>query len=200
MKLYFAPGACSLSPHIVTRELGLDVKLEKMDGRTHTLSDGSDYYAINPKGSVPALQLDDGQLLTEGAVIVQYLADQQPSAKLAPPAGTFERYRLMELLNFIATDLHKQTSPLYNPKLNDEARAAIKDRLVQRIGVAAKQLEGREYLMGSFTVADAYLFTVLRWMKRFEIELAQWPSLPPFMARMAARPAVKAALDAEGLS
>jgi len=201
MRLFYSPGACSLSPHIVCRELGLDVKLERMDGKTHTLADGRDYYAINPKGSVPALQLDGGELLTEGAVIVQYLADQKPEAGLAPRAGTMERYRLMEWLNFIATDLHKQLSPLYNPKVNDEGKAALKDRFVQRLGVVAKRLEQAPYLMGAaFTVADAYLFTILRWTKRFEIDLEQWPSLAAFMKRMAERPAVKAALAAEGLS
>lgn len=202
MKLYFSPGACSLSPHIVARELGLDLQLVRMDGKTHTLADtGADYYAINPKGSVPALHLDNGQVLTEGAVIVQYLADQKPEANLIPRAGTMERYRVQEWLNFIATDLHKQLSPLYNPKVNDEGKAALKDRFVQRLGLVAKQLEAHPYLMGqTLTVVDPYLFTILTWTKRFELDLAQWPSIHAFMARMRERPAVKAALQAEGLS
>jgi glutathione S-transferase len=200
MKLFYSPGACSLSPHIVARELGLDIKIERMDGKTHTYDGGKDYYAVNPKGSVPALQLDNGELLTEGAVIVQYLADQKPESGLAPRYGTMERYRLQEWLNFIATDLHKQLSPLYNPKVNDEGKAALKDRFVQRVGVVAKRLEGQPWLMGqTYTVADAYLFTILRWTKRFEIDLKQWPAVDAFMGRMMERPAVKAALAAEGL-
>ncbi len=201
MRLFFSPGACSLSPHIVTRELGLDAKLERMDGKTHTLSDGADYYGVNPKGSVPALALDNGELLTEGAVIVQYLADQKPEAGLIPAAGTFDRYRLQEWLNFIATDLHKQLSPLYNPRVNDDGKAALKERFVQRLGVVAKRLEAGPWLMGAtYTVADPYLFTILRWTARFELDLEQWPSIVSFMSRMNERPAVKAALAAEGLS
>jgi glutathione S-transferase len=185
---------------VVFRELGLDVKLERMDGRTHTLPDGSDYYLINPKGSVPALELDDGQVLTEGAVIVQYLADLKPEAGLAPRNGTMERYRLQEWLNFIATDLHKQLSPLFNPKVNDEGKASLKERFTQRLGAVAKRLDATPYLMGStFTVADAYLFTILQWTKRFDIDLKTWPSIDAFMTRMRERPAVKTALAAEGL-
>ena len=201
MRLFYSPAACSLSPHIVFRELGLDVKLERMDAKTHTISGGSDYYALNPKGSVPALELDDGQVLTEGAVIVQYLADLRPEAGLIPEAGTMARYRLQEWLNFIATDIHKQLSPLFNPKVNDEAKAALKGRFLQRLGVVAKQLDSVPYLMGqAYSVADAYLFTILRWTKRFDIDLKQFPSLEAFMARMQERPAVKAALAAEGLT
>ena len=201
MRLFFSPGACSLSPHIVTRELGLDAKLERMDGKTHTLSDNANYYGVNPKGSVPALALDNGELLTEGAVIVQYLADQKPEAGLIPAAGTFDRYRLQEWLNFIATDLHKQLSPLYNPRVNDDGKAALKERFVQRLGVVAKRLEAGPWLMGAtYTVADPYLFTILRWTARFELDLEQWPSIVSFMSRMNERPAVKAALAAEGLS
>ena len=199
MRLFYAPGACSLSPHIVSRELNLPIKLERMEGKTHTLSDGADYYALNPKGSVPALQLDDGQVLTEGAVIVQYLADQKPESGLLAKAG-MERYRVLEWLNFIATDLHRGMSPLFNPKVNEEGKASVKERLLQRLGVVAKRLETNEYLAGTFSVADPYLFTVLRWTPRFEIDLKQWPSIDAFMKRMAERPAVKAALAAEGLS
>jgi glutathione S-transferase len=201
MKLYYSPGACSLSPHIVFRELGLDVKLERIDAKTHTYAGGSDYYAVNSKGSVPALQLDDGQVLTEGVVIVQYLADLKPEAGLAPRAGTMERYRLQEWLNFIATDIHKQLSPLFNPVLNDEARASLKARFLQRLEVVAKRLEAVPFLMGpSFSVADAYLFTILRWLKRFDLELSRFPSVEAFVKRVGERPAVKAALAAEGLS
>jgi glutathione S-transferase len=197
MRLFYAPGACSLATHIVAREAGVAVTLEKMDGRTHTLADGSDYYAINPKGSVPALMLDDGQVLTEGAVLMQYLADQRPEAGLAPKQGSFERYRLQEWLNFIATDLHRGLSPLFNPKANDELKAAVKERFLQRLALVTKRLEASTWLMGTFTVADAYLFTILWWTARFELALP--PSLASFMQRMEARPAVQAALTAEGL-
>ncbi len=201
MKLYYSPGACSQSPHIVLRELGLPFELVKMDGKTHTLPDGTDYYALNPKGSVPALQLDDGQVLTEGAVIVQYLADQKPEAGLAPKNGTLERYRLQEWLNFIATDLHKQLSPLYSPTLNPEAREALKARFSQRLGIVANQLGKADYLMGAqLSVADVYLFVILGWTKRLEIDLSKYPSLGQFQARMAGRPSVQAALKAEGLA
>jgi glutathione S-transferase len=199
MKLFYSPGACSLSPHIVSRELGLAPQLVKVDGKTHTFEGGADYYAINVKGSVPALQLDAGEVLTEGAVIVQYLADQKPESGLAPKAGSMDRYRLQEWLNFIATDVHKQMSPLFNPALNPEARTAMRARLDTRLAVVAAPLEKHEYLMGHFTVADAYLFTVLRWAPRLEVELAKWPSLTAFMARMRTREAVKGALTAEGL-
>jgi glutathione S-transferase len=201
MKLFYSPGACSLAVHIVARELGLDVQLVRMDGKTHTLLEGgADYYAINPKGSVPAITLPDGGVLTEAAVIVQYLADQKPEAGLAPKLGTMERYRLMELLNFCATDLHKQLNPLFNPKLNDEARGMIKDRFLSRLAVVDKQLEGKQYLLGnSLTVVDPYVYTVFSWVKRFDIDLAKWPNIDGFMKRMAERPAVKAARAAEGL-
>jgi glutathione S-transferase len=197
MKLFYAPGACSLAPHIVARELGLPIQAVRLDPKTHLTSEGADYYQINPKGSVPALQFDDGEVLTEAAVIMQYLADQKPEAGLAPPAGTMPRYRLQEWLNFIATDLHKQMSPLFNPKLNDEVRTMVKDRLGVRLAIAAKRLETQPYLMGNFSVADAYLFTVLRWTKRIEFDLAPWPSIGAFMKRMDERPAVQATLAAE---
>jgi glutathione S-transferase len=200
MKLYSSPGSCSLSPHIVLRELGQDFQLVKMDARTHQTESGADYYALNPKGSVPALELDDGQVLTEGAVIVQYLADKKPEAKLAPPQGTMERYRLMEWLNFIATDVHRGFSPLFNPKATDEFKKSIVERLGKRFDFVSARLEKQPFLMGaSFSVADAYLFTILRWTKRFEIDLSKWKPLQAFMDRMAARPAVQAALKAEGL-
>ncbi len=201
MKLYHAPGSCSLSPHIALCESGLPFETDRIDGKTHKTQNGSDYYAVNPKGQVPALQLDDGEVLTEGAVIVQYVADRKPESKLAPPAGTMERYRLQEWLNFIAMELHRGSSALFNPKLPPDMKQAALDRLGQRYTFVAKHLESRPYLMGEqFTVADAYLYTILRWAKRFEIDLGRWPSLAAFVKRMESRPAVGAALEAEGLT
>jgi glutathione S-transferase len=201
MRLFYSPGACSLSPHIVLNELGLPFQAEKMDGKTHRTAGGVDFYSINPKGQVPALQLDDGQVLTEGAVIVQYLADRKPEAKLAPPAGTMERYRLQEWLNFIATELHKTMSPLFNPALTEEMKKMFKDRVSSRLDFVAKRLEKQPYLMGdAFSVPDAYLFTVLRWTQRFEMDLGRWPAINAFAERMQGRPAVKAAMQTEGLT
>lgn len=200
MKLYYSPGACSLSPHIVLREGGFDFRLERVDLQSAVTETGADYKAINPNGYVPALQLDDGQVLTEGPAIVQYLADQVPEKRLAPPAGTMERYRLMEWLNFISTELHKGFGALFNPKLPDETKAVIKSQLVSRIEHANRLLTGKPYAMGdTFTVADAYLFTVLGWSKYVDLDLAPWPTLTAYLGRVAARPAVQAALAAEGL-
>ena len=199
LKLYYVPGTCALCPHIVLRESGLAYTLEKVNRDDKKTETGQDYTAINPKTNVPALTMNDGQVLTEVAVIVQYLADQAPDKKLAPPAGTLERYRLQEWLNFISSEIHKGCSPLFNPKLNDEAKAALMQRLTQRIGYAANALKNKEYLMGTFTVADAYLFTVLRWAPRLVLDLSPWPVLKDYMERMAARPAVKAAMKEEGL-
>ncbi len=199
LKLYYVPGTCALCPHIVLRETGLDYTLEKVGRDDKKTETGSNYNAINPKSNVPALTMNNGELLTEVAVIVQYLADQVPEKRLAPPAGTLARYRLQEWLNFISSEIHKGCSPLFNPKLNEEAKAALKPRLIQRIDFAAHALVDREYLMGTYTVADAYLFTVLRWAPRLELDLTPWPVLKDYMARIAARPAVKAALKEEGL-
>ena len=199
LKLYYVPGTCALCPHIVLRECGLDYTLEKVNRDDKKTETGKDYNAINPKTNVPALTMDNGQLLTEVAVIVQSLADQAPDKKLAPPAGTLERYRLQEWLNFISSEIHKGCSPLFNPKLNEEAKAALMPRLKQRIGYAAHALADREYLMGTYTVADAYLFTVLRWAPRLGLDLSDWPVLKDYKGRIAARPAVKAALKEEGL-
>jgi len=199
MKLYYSPGACSLSPHIVLREGGFDFRLERVDLKSSVTETGADYKAINPNGYVPALQLDDGQILTEGPAIVQYLADRVPEKRLVPPAGTMERYRLMEWLNFISTELHKGFGALFNPKLPDEAKAIIKLQLVSRIE-HANRLLGKTYAMGdTFTVADAYLFTVLGWGKYVGIDLSPWPTLTAYLGRVGARPAVQAALAAEGL-
>jgi glutathione S-transferase len=198
MKLYFSPGACSLSPHIALREAGLAFELEKVDFGTKVTSSGADYLGVNPKGYVPALRLDDGQVLTEGPAIVQYIADLKPEAGLAPAAGTFERYRLQEWLGYIGTELHKQYSPLFNPKMSDDTKALVRESLGRRIAFAAAGLEGKPYLMGErFTVADGYLFTVLRWSKHTNVDLAQWPAIGAYLARVGERPAVKAAIDAE---
>lgn len=199
LKLYYIPGTCALCPHIVLREAGLAYTLEKVNRDDKKTETGADYTVINPKTNVPALTMDNGQLLTEVAVIVQYLADQVPDKMLAPPAGTLERYRLQEWLNFISSEIHKGCSPLFNPNLNDEAKAALMSRLKHRIGYAADALNNRKYLMGHFSVADAYLFTVLRWAPRLNLDLSAWPVLEDYMERIAARPAVKAAIKEEGL-
>ena len=197
MKLYYSPGACSLSPHIVLNEAGLAFDAETVDLGAKKTKSGADYKAINPKGAVPALQLDNGQVLTEGSAIVQYLADQKPATKLAPAAGTMERYRLQEWLNYIASEVHKGFSPLFNPKATDEWKQVVKDNLGAKFDYLSKQLQGKDYLMGAFSVADAYLFTILGWSKSMNIDLAKWPVLASYMERVGARPAVKAALEAE---
>jgi len=200
MKLYFSAGACSLSPHIVLREAGIPFELAAVDLRSKRLADGSDFRAINPKGYVPALQLDDGQLLTEGPAIVQYVADSKPESKLAPPAGTFERYRLQEWLTYIGTEIHKTYSTFFNPSATDEMRSAARERLAMRLDFVAKELEAKPFLLGdTFTVADAYLYTVLRWSQFAGIDLSKWPSIQAFFERVSERPAVKQALEAEKL-
>lgn len=200
MKLYFSPGACSLSPHIVAKELGIDLTLEKVELSTKKLADGADYLAINPKGYVPALGLDNGELLTEGPAIVQYLADSKPEAGLAPKNGTFERYRLQEMLGYLNSELHKTYATLFSPKLPAETRQDREDYLRKRYAPIETQLAGRSYLFGdSFTVADAYLFTVTSWAKFIKLDLSAFPNLLAFQDRAAARPAVQAALVAEGL-
>lgn len=200
MKLYYSPGACSLSPHIVLREAGLAFEPVLASTKTHKLQDGTDYYTINPKGYVPLLELDDGQRLSEGPAIVQYIADRVPDRKLAAPWGTMERYRQIEWLNFIASEIHKSFSPMFNPAIPDEAKAVFRQRVTGRLEWVNQQLEGRAYLMGdAFSVPDAYLFTVTSWTRVTGIDLAPLPHLSAFMARMAARPAVQAALEAEGL-
>lgn len=200
MKLYYSPGACSLSPHIVLREAGLPFDLEKVDLKTKLTEAGTDFRSVNPKGYVPALALDDDAVLTEGPAIVQYLADLVPDKKLAPAAGTLERYRLIEWLNFIATELHKSFSPLFNPKTPDDWKALVHSLLAQRIEFVAQHLNNHAYLMGdAFSVADAYLFTVLSWGKWVGIDIARWPAVKTYTDRIADRPAVHAALLAEKL-
>jgi glutathione S-transferase len=199
MKLYYAPGTCSLSPHIVAREAGLPLTLVRVDNKNKVTEAGEDYRAINPKGYVPLLELDSGVRLSEGPAIVQYLADLAPASKLAPANGTVERYQLQEWLNFITSEVHKQFSPLFDPTMPDEAKEKFRNRLATRFDWIAGQLKGRDYLMGSFTVADAYLFVVLGWTKFTGPDLARWPVLQEFVARVAARPHVQEAMKAEGL-
>jgi glutathione S-transferase len=201
MKLYYSPGACSLSPHIVLRESGLAFTPVLASTKTHKLADGTDYYTINPKGYVPLLELDNGERLTEGPAIVQYIADQVPDKQLAPPAGTMARYRLMEWLNFVTAELHKGFSPLFNAAVPEESKAISRAKLGDRLKWVDSQLEGKHYLMGDrFTVADAYLFVVAGWGKHVGVDISGLPNLGAFMARMAARPAVQEALKAEGLA
>jgi glutathione S-transferase len=201
MKLYFSPGACSMSPHIVLHESGLPFQAVRASTKTHKLDDGTDYYTINPKGYVPLLELDDGQRLSEGPAIVQYVADRVPDRKLAPPAGTMERYRLIEWLNFVSTELHKQFSPLFNPAMPEEAKALFRSRLDGRYKWLNEQLEGRQFLLGDiFTVADAYLFTCTSWCQYVGVDLAPYGNVRAYLARVGARPSVQAVLKAEGLA
>lgn len=200
MKLFYASGACSLSPHIVAQEADIELRLQKVDLKTKTITSEGDFLAINPKGYVPALQLDDGAVLTEGAVIVQYLADLKPQKGLAPAAGTFERYRLQEWLTFINSELHKSYSPLFRPDTPADTRAERVAYLNKRYAIVEKHLQDHPYLMGAaFTVADAYLFTVTNWAANVKLDLSGFPKLRAFQERVAARPAVKAAMMAEGL-
>ena len=199
MKLYYAPGVCSLSPHIVAREAGLPLTLVRVDNKNKRTEAGEDYRAIQPKGYVPLLELDSGERLSEGPAIVQYLADLAPAARLAPPNGTFERYRLQEWLNFITSEIHKQFSPLFDATMPDAAKEKFRNKLAARFDWLVGQLEGRDYLMESFSVADAYLFAVLGWTKFTGPDLTRWPVLQQYVARIAARPHVREALKAEGL-
>ena len=200
MKLYFSPGACSLSPHIALREAGIAFDLVPANMKTHTLADGTDFYGINSKGYVPLLELDDGERLSEGAAIVQYIADQAPESHLAPANGTMARYRLQEWLNFITSEIHKGFSPLFNPAMPAEAKTLAKDKLADRFKWLDSKLEGRSYLMGdTFSVADAYLFTTANWSKHVGLDISSLANLAAFLGRVAARPAVQAAMRAEGL-
>jgi glutathione S-transferase len=200
MKLYFSPGACSMAPHIILREAGYKFDLEKVDLASKKTAHGEDYTAVNPKGYVPALETDEGQVLTEASVVAQYLADQKPESGLAPKPGTMERYRLMEWMNFVSTEVHKQFGPLFNPKITPEWKQNQLDTLARRFTYLNEKLNGNAYLMGNrFTVADAYLFTVLNWTNRFKIDLEKWPAIKDYIGRIAERPAVKEAMKAEGL-
>ncbi|HET7792007.1 MAG TPA: glutathione transferase GstA [Rhizobacter sp.] len=200
MKLYYSPGACSLSPHIALRESGLPFEPVLASTKTHKLQDGTDYYTINPKGYVPLLELDNGERLSEGPAIVQYIADQVPDKKLAPPNGSMARYRLQEWLTFIGTEIHKAFSPLFNPATTEEARAACKAKITSRLAYVDSQLANKPYLLGDqFSVADGYLFTVTNWAKPTSTDISAFGNLAAFMARVAARPAVQEAMKAEGL-
>jgi glutathione S-transferase len=200
MKLYYAPGACSMAPHIVLREAGFKFDLEKVDIPNKKTAGGDDFWKINPKGYVPALLLDDGQVLTEVGVLCQYLADQKPESGLAPKLGTMERYRLMEMLNFTATEIHKQIGALFNPMMTPDMKEVQRGTIERRFNALEKSLEGKQYAMGDkFSVADAYLFTVLNWTNLHKIDLAKWPNIKSYVARVAARPAVQETLKAEGL-
>ena len=198
MKLYYAPDTCSLSPHIVLRELAIAFELVKVDNRSKLTADGHDFRSINPKGYVAALELDDGQILTEGPAIVQYLADLKPESKLAPPAGSWERVRLQEWLNFITSEIHAGSALLFNTSLPDNVLTIFREKLFRRFDYLQTSLADKAFLMGtSFGVADAYLYTVLGWCKSFNIELARWPALVAYRTRISARPAVQAALLSE---
>lgn len=198
MKLYYAPNTCSLSPHIVLRELGLPFELIKVDNKTKRTADGRDFLRINPKGYVAALELDDGQILTEGPVIVQYLAEMKPEAGLVPAAGSWARVRLQEWLNFITSEIHAGSAPLFNTTLPEEVRAIVREKLFRRFDFLQGVLADTHYLTGTaFSVVDAYLFTVLSWCTFFSIDLNRWPALAEFMIRIETRPSVQAALRAE---
>ncbi|HHW65121.1 MAG TPA: glutathione transferase GstA [Rhodocyclaceae bacterium] len=200
MKLYIKPGACSLSPHIALEESGLDYETETVDLKTKRTKGGEDFNHINPKGYVPALLLDSGELLTEGPAILQYVADQAPAKKLAPANGTIERYRLQAWLNFIATELHKSCTPFFNPASGDEWKKIAGANLERRLGYVDEQLADKPYLLGeAFSVADGYLFTVLSWMPFIKIDLSKWANLTAFVERVSARPAVQAVLKTERL-
>ena len=200
MKLYYAPGACSLAPHILASEAGLDLDLVKVDLAAKRTEAGDDYLAVNPKGSVPALVADNGEVLTEAAVLLQYLADQVPEAGLIPEPGSFARYRALEALNFVATEIHKGFGPLWKDTTPAETRQSAKDLLAVRFTYLDGKLADRPYLLGDrFTAPDAYAFTVLSWAKLFGIDLARWPNIAAYVGRIAARPKVREALIAEGL-
>jgi glutathione S-transferase len=198
MKLYYAPGACSLSPHIVAREAGVTIELEKVDLKTKKTASGEDFTRVNPKGYVPALRLDDGSVLTEGPAIVQYLADQKPASGLAPAAGSTERYQLAEWLAFLNSEVHKIWSGLWKPGAE---RAPIEEQLYPRLAYVNARLESRPYLISErFSAADAYLFTLLNWAQWTKVDLTPWPALQRFAQRVASRPKVREALQAEGLA
>jgi glutathione S-transferase len=200
MKLYYAPGACSMTPHIVLREAGCQFDLVKVDIPNKKTEKGDDYWKVNAKGYVPALALDDGEVLTEVGVIAQYLADQKPEAGLAPKLGTMERYRLMEWMNFISSEVHKQIGALFNPKMTPEMKEVQLGVITRRLNALEKMLAGKQYVMGErFTVADAYLFNMINWTKLHKIDLASWPNIKGLFERVGARPKVQETLKAEGL-
>ena len=201
MKLYYAPGACSLASHIALHESGKPFEIDQFIPSSGTTAGGEDFKKVNPKGYVPTIRLDDGSILTEGAAVLQYIADQNPASGLAPKAGTMERYRLQEWLTFIGTEIHKSFSPLFSKAVVPEVKSRSFDLLTKRLGFVEAELANKPYLMGDrFTVADAYMFVVVRWSDRVGFDLAQFPKIQAYLARISARPAVLAALKAEGLS
>ena len=200
MKLYYSPGACSMATHIVAREAGHTFDLEKVDIPNKTTAGGGDYWKVNPKGYVPALMLDNGEVLTEVGVICQYLADQKPASGLVPEFGTIARYRQMEALNFAATEIHKQIGALFNPKMTPEMKEVQIGTIERRFNALEKMLDGKEYIMGDqFSAADAYLFTVLNWTTMHQIDVSKWPNINAYMARVGERPKVQETMKAEGL-
>jgi len=200
MKLYYSPGACSLSPHIVAREAGIPIQLQKVNTKDKSMEGGGDFWQVNPRGYVPVLELDNGERLTEGPAIVQYLADQKPDSGLAPKPGSLERYRLQEWLNFLTSEVHKQFSPLFKPNTPEDYKPIAKQNIATRFDWLDKQLAGKDYLLGKqFTVADAYLFVLTNWTKPTQIDLAKWPNIQAFNKRVAARAKVKEAMQFEGL-
>ena len=200
MKLYYSPGACSLASHIALHETGLPFEIDKFISSTGKTASGEDFMRVNPKGYVPTIKLDDGNILTEGAAVLQYIADQNPASGLAPKAGTMERYRLQEWLTYIGTEIHKTFSPLFNKAVSSEVKDRALELLTRRLGYVETQLASKPYLMGnSFTVADAYLFVVVSWSNRVGFDLAQFPRIQDCLSRIALRPAVQAAMKAEGL-
>ena len=200
MKLYYAPGACSMAPHIVLNELGIPYEAIKVDLKTKTFGGGENFIAVNGKGYVPVIELDNGARLTEVSAILQYLADLKPDKQLAPPAGSFERYQMQEWLNFISSEIHKSFAPLFNPAVSADWRTALTDRATNRFNWLVKQLEGHDFLMGSvFTVADAYLYNILSWARLVKFDMTPWPQLAGYMERIGTRPAVIETLKSEGL-
>lgn len=200
MKLYYSPGACSLASHIALYETGLPFEIDRIIKTTKMTAGGEDFMQVNPKGYVPAIRLDDGSILTEGAAVLQYIADQQPGSGLAPKAGTMERYRLQEWLTYISSEIHKSFSPMFSKDAAEEVKSYARNMLGKRVGYAETQLAEKPYLMGDhFTVADAYLFVVMNWSKHVGFDLGPFPHIQGYLARIAARPAVHAAMKAEGL-
>ena len=201
MKLYYAPGACSLAPHIAAREAGVELDLAQVTFPGKTVEGEGSFYDINPKGAVPALRLDDGSVLTENAVVLQYIAEKAPESGLMPPTGSLERWRLLELLNFIATEVHKGFGPLWNPRVTPEVREATVETLGKRFDFLQAQLGDRPYLTGdTFTIADAYAYAVLNWTRVHKIDLGRWPALQAYLKRIAERPGAQQALREEGLA
>lgn len=200
MKLYFSPGACSLSPHIILREVGAKFELEQVDNKAKKTKTGADFWQINPKGYVPVLELDNGQRLTENPAILQYIADQYPSSGLIPPCGSFERYRVQEWLNFVTSEIHKSFGPLFRDNTPEEYKTISKENLSKRYSYLEEHLANHQYLHGEkFGVADAYLFVVTNWMGRVGLDIEKWPNVKAYKERIAARPKVQEAMKTEGL-